>query len=151
VESGGYCIRAASGNIPTNQVVSDVEFEIEGRRYLITLVVLPGLGIDVILGMNWMRWNGVLIDTSTWVVMLRSPTDQKGFIVQLPRKIDLSDEVHVVQAKSKADILVVCKFPDVFPDDLPGLAPDHDVEFKIELLPGMASISRRPYRCLRTN
>jgi hypothetical protein len=30
VESGGYCIRAASGNIPTNQVVSDVEFEIEG-------------------------------------------------------------------------------------------------------------------------
>jgi hypothetical protein len=30
VEDGGYCIRAVSGNIPTNQVVSDVEFEIEG-------------------------------------------------------------------------------------------------------------------------
>jgi predicted aspartyl protease len=84
VESGGYCIRAASGNIPTNQVVSDVEFKIEGRKYLITLVVLPGLGIDVILGMNWMSQNGVLIDTSTRVVMLRDPTDQKGFLVQLP-------------------------------------------------------------------
>jgi hypothetical protein len=75
VESGGYCIRAASGNIPTNKVVSDVEFEIDGRKYLITLVVLPGLGVDVILGMNWMSQNGVLIDTSTRVVMLRDPTD----------------------------------------------------------------------------
>jgi hypothetical protein len=84
VESGGYCIRAASGNIPTNQVVSDVEFEIEGRKYLITLVVFPRLGIDVILGMNWMSQNGVLIDTSTRVVMLGDPTDQKGFLVQLP-------------------------------------------------------------------
>jgi predicted aspartyl protease len=54
IESTGYCIRAASGNIPTNQVVSDVEFEIDGRKYLITLVVSPRLGIDVILGMNWM-------------------------------------------------------------------------------------------------
>jgi hypothetical protein len=71
VESGGYCIRAASGNIPTNEVVSDVEFEIEGWKYLITLVILPRLGIDVILGMNWMSQNGVLIDTSTRVVMLR--------------------------------------------------------------------------------
>jgi predicted aspartyl protease len=81
MESGGYCIRAVSGNIPTNQVVSEVEFEIEGQKYLITLVVLPRLGIYVILGMNWMSQNGVLIDTSTRVVMLRDPTDQKGFLM----------------------------------------------------------------------
>jgi hypothetical protein len=61
--------------------------------------------------------------------------------VQFPRKIDLSGEVHAVQAKSIADILVVYEFPDVFPDDLLGLPPDHDVEFKIELLPGTAPIS----------
>jgi hypothetical protein len=146
IEDEGYCIRAASGNIPTNQVVSDVEFEIEGQKYLLTLVVLPGLGIDVILGMNWMSQNGVLIDTSTRVVMIRDPTDQKGFLVQLPRKIDLSSEVHAVQAKSIDDIPVVCEFPNVFPDDLSGLPPDQDVEFKIELLPCTAPISRRPYR-----
>jgi hypothetical protein len=84
VESGGYFFRAASGNIPMNQVVGDVELEIEGRKYLVALVVLPRLGIDVILGMNWMSENIVLIDTSTRVVMLRDPTDQKGFLVQLP-------------------------------------------------------------------
>jgi hypothetical protein len=78
--------------------------------------------------------------------MLRDPTDQKGFRVQLPQKIDLSGEIHAVQAKSIADIPVVCEFTDVFPDDLPGLPPDRDVEFKIELLPDTAPISRRPYR-----
>jgi len=45
-----------------------------------------------------------------------------------------------------ADIPVVCEFPDVFSNELPGLPPDRKVEFKIELLPGMAPISRRPYR-----
>jgi hypothetical protein len=51
-----------------------------------------------------------------------------------------------VQAKVLTDIPVVSEFPDIFPDDLPGLPPDQDVEFKIELLPGAAPISRRPYR-----
>jgi len=44
------------------------------------------------------------------------------------------------------DIPVVCEFPEVFPDELPGLPPDRDVEFRIELVPGIAPISRRPYR-----
>jgi hypothetical protein len=96
--------------------------------------------------MNWMSLNGVLIDTSTWVVMLRDPIDQKGFLVQLPRQIDLSSEVHVVQAKTLADIPIVSEFPNIFPDDLPGLPLHRDVEFKIELLPGTTPISRRPYR-----
>jgi hypothetical protein len=40
----------------------------------------------------------------------------------------------------------VCEFPDVFLDELPGLPPDRDVEFAIELIPGTPLISRRPYR-----
>jgi hypothetical protein len=40
----------------------------------------------------------------------------------------------------------VCEFMDVFPKDLPGLPPKRDVEFVIELKPGMAPISRRSYR-----
>jgi hypothetical protein len=45
-------------------------------------------------------------------------------------------------------IPVVREFPDVFLDELPGLPPDRDIEFGIELVPGTASISRRPYRML---
>jgi len=42
--------------------------------------------------------------------------------------------------------LVVDEFPDVFPDDLPGMPPDRDNEFIIELLPGTAPIAKHPYR-----
>jgi hypothetical protein len=44
------------------------------------------------------------------------------------------------------DISVVCEFSDVFPEDLPGLPPERDVEFVIELKPGTTPISRRSYR-----
>jgi hypothetical protein len=41
---------------------------------------------------------------------------------------------------------VVNEFPNVFPDDLPGMPPDCHIEFLIELLPGTAPIAKRPYR-----
>jgi hypothetical protein len=44
------------------------------------------------------------------------------------------------------DIPVVCEFSDVFPEDLPGLPPERDVEFVIELKPCTTPISRRLYR-----
>ena len=65
VDKGGYCISAAGNNISTNQIVRDVRISISNREYTLDLVVLPGLGIDVILGMKWMSGHGVLIDTST--------------------------------------------------------------------------------------
>ena len=40
---------------------------------------------------------------------------------------------------------MVYEFPDVFPEDLPGLPPDRNVEFSIELEPRTAPISRHPY------
>ena len=44
------------------------------------------------------------------------------------------------------DFLVVCEFPNVFPEDLPRLRPERDVEFVIELKPSTVPISRRSYR-----
>jgi hypothetical protein len=41
---------------------------------------------------------------------------------------------------------MACEFPDVFPEDLPDMPPDRDVEFVIELQPDMAPISRQPYK-----
>jgi hypothetical protein len=43
-------------------------------------------------------------------------------------------------------IPVVCYYPDVFPDELPGMPPDRDIEFAIELQPRTTPISKRPYR-----
>ncbi|KAM2577780.1 hypothetical protein TB2_003411 [Malus domestica] len=44
------------------------------------------------------------------------------------------------------DVRVVRHFPDVFLDDLPGLPPDHEVEFTIDLIPGNDLLSLTPYR-----
>jgi hypothetical protein len=44
------------------------------------------------------------------------------------------------------EILVVCEYPDVFPDKFPGMPPDRDVDFVIKLQPGTTPISKRPYR-----
>jgi hypothetical protein len=41
---------------------------------------------------------------------------------------------------------VVCEYPDIFPEELPGMPPDRDIEFVIELIPGTAPIAQRPYR-----
>ena len=41
---------------------------------------------------------------------------------------------------------VVCEFPDIFPEELPGLPPDREIEFCIDIVPGTDPISMPPYR-----
>ncbi|GKD53298.1 reverse transcriptase domain-containing protein [Tanacetum coccineum] len=48
--------------------------------------------------------------------------------------------------KRLEDILVVREFPEVFPEDLPGLSPVHQVEFQIDLIPRTAPVARAPYK-----
>ena len=43
-------------------------------------------------------------------------------------------------------VLVVREFADVFPEDLPGIPPEREVEFCIDLVPGAASVAKAPYR-----
>ena len=45
-----------------------------------------------------------------------------------------------------ADITVVNEFPDVFPNELPGLPPKREIDFVIDLMPGTKPISKAPYR-----
>ena len=54
--------------------------------------------------------------------------------------------VFSMQAKSLEEVPVVNEYPDVFPEELPGMPPDRDVEFVIDLVPGTAPIAKRPYR-----
>jgi hypothetical protein len=51
-----------------------------------------------------------------------------------------------VQGTSLNEIRIVQEYPDVFLEQLPGMSPDRDIEFMIELLPGTPPISKRPYR-----
>ena len=44
------------------------------------------------------------------------------------------------------DYQVLQEFIDVFPDEIPGLPPKRDIDFTIELVPGVAPVSKTPYR-----
>ena len=64
----------------------------------------------------------------------------------IPSNLALLVVAHVEASLDLASIPVICEFPDVFPNDLPRLSPDRDVEFSIELKPSTAPISLCPYR-----
>ena len=48
------------------------------------------------------------------------------------------------------DIPVISDYPEVFPEELPGLPPDRQVEFRIDIIPGAAPVARAPYRLAPT-
>jgi hypothetical protein len=75
-------------------------------------------------------------------------TKEDGTIVEFNAAIqaDQFSLLNKLQRTSLNEIRVVQEYHDVFPEDLPGVPPDHDIEFIIELLPGTPSISKRPYR-----
>jgi hypothetical protein len=50
-----------------------------------------------------------------------------------------------LEAKLVEEVPVVCEYPDVFPEELPGMPLDRDMEFVIDLLPGTRPIAQRPY------
>jgi hypothetical protein len=97
--------------------------------------------MDVILGMEWMTQHKVVLDISDRVVEINSPT-----VLYLPFKDGIESCACVTIISPLDEIPVVCEYTDVFPDELLGMPPDRDVEFVIELQPGTAPISKRPYR-----
>ena len=107
VSKGGYSISSAGATISTNKIVRDVLIYIQEREYMLDLIVLPRLSIDVILGMKWMSDHGVLIDTSTWTIMLREPKGGNAFLVPLSQNFELQNLSCAIQATTLCDILVV--------------------------------------------
>jgi hypothetical protein len=51
-----------------------------------------------------------------------------------------------LDAASTMDVRTISEFPNVFPEELSGMPPDHEIEFVIELVPDTAPIFKRPYR-----
>ena len=54
--------------------------------------------------------------------------------------------INSLKTLSLEDVPIVSEYSDVFPEELPGMPPDRDIEFVIDLVPGTAPISKRPYR-----
>jgi hypothetical protein len=116
------------------------------RDFPTNMIVLKGQHIDVILGMNWLAQHKAILNTDLRTIRLSYGHEEVllSIPVAIPAKpFGRAYEAIILEIQ---DIPVVCKFLDVFLEDLPGLPPERDVEFVTELKPGTALISRRSYR-----
>jgi hypothetical protein len=142
----GFIIHSPRGQIFTKEVAFHVPVTLAERDFPTNMIVLKGQDIDVILGMNWLAQHKAILNTDLRTIRLSY--GQEEVLLSIPVAIPAKPFGRVYEAiiPKIQDIPVVCEFPDVFPEDLPGLPPERDVEFVIELKPGTAPVSRRSYR-----
>jgi hypothetical protein len=146
VASGApYVISTPGGRVDTDRIAQKVPLVLSGKVFSINLIILSGQGIDVILGMSWMKMHKVVLDIAVRLVHLNSPVYEK-VTLHLPAISHIKASLHHVVERRLEDIHVVREFPDVFPDDLSGMPPGRAIEFKIELQPGTAPISKVSFK-----
>jgi hypothetical protein len=116
----------------TKHIVPKIHLNLAGRVFKVCLIVLDGQGIDVILGMDWMKRHKTLLDIAARMVHLDSLVHGSTTLkLYLPSAVPHS--VHHTTTHNLKDIPVACEFPDVLPEDLSDMPSDRDVEFIIEL------------------
>jgi len=114
-------------------------------EFTVSPMVLKTSRIDVILGMEWLKQRKAVIQCDSKTVQLMTPSGQ-----QIEVEVSMSAKqyytVNQLKGTSIEDIRIVNEYLDVFPEELPGMPPDRDIRFIIELLPETAPIAKRPYR-----
>jgi hypothetical protein len=133
------------GEMRTNHICPAISITIRGVDFLANLIVLDSKGIDIILGMDWLRKYDRVILCAKRAIRLAK---KDGTIVEFSATIQAEQVslINKVQGTSLNEIRIAQEYPDVFLEDLPGMPPDRDIEFIIELLHGTPPISKRPYR-----
>ncbi|XP_028094465.1 uncharacterized protein LOC114294545 [Camellia sinensis] len=125
------CVSSPMGNsMICTSVYSACELLIGDVRVYANLLPLDMTSFDIILGMDWLGDYGATIDCLTKQISFHPPGVLEG-----PRMNENTDAIPVV-----------CEFPDVFPEELQGELVDREIEFTIEVLPGIQPISKTPYR-----
>nr|GEW70585.1 putative reverse transcriptase domain-containing protein [Tanacetum cinerariifolium] len=105
-------------------------------------MLVPLGSFDVIICMDWLReYHAVIVcDEKIVHVLFRNKT----LIFQGKRNDQEAKDKS--EGKRLEDVPIVREFPEVFPEDLPGISPARQVKFQIDLVPGAAPIARVPYR-----
>jgi hypothetical protein len=142
----GFIIHSPGGRIFTKELAFHIQVTLAGREFPTNMIVLKGQDIDVILGMNWLAQHKAIINTDLRTIKLSHGHEEIQLSIPVAVPAKPSGRVYEAIVQEIQDIPVVCEFLDVFPEDLPGLPPERDVEFVIELKPSTAPISRRTYR-----
>nr|GFA97314.1 reverse transcriptase domain-containing protein [Tanacetum cinerariifolium] len=103
---------------------------------------------DAIIGMDWLRRHHAMIVYDEKLV--RVPFGNETLVFcgaesYIGRESRLTED-DKPEGKQVKDVPIVHDFPEVFPENFPGLPPARPVEFQIDLIPGDAHVARAPYR-----
>ncbi|GJR11206.1 putative reverse transcriptase domain-containing protein [Tanacetum coccineum] len=143
-----YAIELADGRISeTNVVLRGCTLGLLGHPFDIDLMPVELGSFDVIIGMDWLAKYHVLIICDEKVV--RIPYGDEVLIIQgddYDGRITSKKTGDKLEEKRLEDVPIVQEFLEVFPEDLPGLPPARQVEFQIDLVPGVARVVRAPYQ-----
>ena len=138
VQTPGAEMRAKIGCKGVGIVINGVDFQAD-------LIILRSQGLDVILGMDWLIKHQGLLDCANRTVTVTNDQGVKVKFASNPSSAQ-ANQVNCLTGVGLEQVPVVCEYPDVFPDELPGMPPDRDIEFIIELIPGAGPIYKKPYR-----
>ncbi|GJZ01248.1 putative reverse transcriptase domain-containing protein [Tanacetum coccineum] len=133
-----YEIEIASGQlIEINKVIHGCKPEIGGYTFDIGLIPFGHESFDVIVGMDWLSRHKAKIVCHKKVVRIPLP---HGEMLKVLGERPKEKVRHLMSAKAEEqklkDIFVVRNFSKVFPNDLLGLPPSREIEFRIDLFPG---------------
>jgi hypothetical protein len=138
-------VSSPGGEMRTKLICPAVTISIRGVDFPSNLILLDSKGIDNILGMDWLSKYDEVIQCAKKAVRL---TKKDGTIVKFvaAAQVDQASMLSQMKVTALEEILEVQEYADVFPEESPGMPPDHDIEFLIEFLHGTPPISKRPYR-----
>ncbi|GKC36833.1 putative reverse transcriptase domain-containing protein [Tanacetum coccineum] len=144
-----YDIELADGKIvgvEKNTIMRGCTLNFLNHPFNIDLMPVELGSFDVIIGMDWLRSDNGRESRLTIISCSKAQEYMaKGCQIFLAQ-ISAKKEEDKSEGKQLKDVPIVRDFPEVFPEDLPGLPPARLVEFQIDLIPGAAPIVRAPYR-----
>jgi hypothetical protein len=143
--NGVITISTPGGRVATYQINRQVPIKFGSLMIRTTLLILGLDSVDIILGTDWLSRHQAVLDITARAIEIHSPTCGETTLYLPNQGCTRSCAFTMIESPIEK-IPVVCDYPDVFPDELPGMPPNRDIEFAIELQPGTAPISKRPYR-----
>ncbi|GJV04613.1 reverse transcriptase domain-containing protein [Tanacetum coccineum] len=144
----GYVIEVADGKkVEVDRIIRDCKLELGGSLFSINLIPLGHGNFDVIMGMDWLSQHKAVIVCHEKVVEI-PVEDGRIFRVHGERAVGITKALKSAKDDEPklSDISVVREFEDVFPEDLSGLPPQRQVEFRIDLVPRVTPVAKYPYR-----
>nr|GEX68715.1 putative reverse transcriptase domain-containing protein [Tanacetum cinerariifolium] len=170
-----YDVELANGKIiRVNTIIRGYTLNFMNHHFNIDLMLVSLGSFDVIIGMDWLKKYHIVIICDKKIVRVLFEREMLIFqgdgnnqreesrlniisCAKTQKYLSKGCDVflaHITtkEAKDKSegkrlkDVSIIRDFPKVFPEELPGIPPARQVEFQINLVPGVAPVARAPYR-----